>query len=163
MTEARDEIERWARLAADAADDKKAVDTLIIDVGDVLSVSELFVITSGTNPRQVHAIVDGIKEEITVADGPKPLRVEGREEREWVLMDYGPFVVHVFVQEQRDFYQLEKLWGDCPRLDWRPAQPEPAVSPDASVTRDSGSAADTFPSGLGVLESESLRARGTGV
>lgn len=117
------EIERWARMAADAADDKKAADTLILDVGEVFTVSDYFVITSGSNPRQVHAIVDGIEEHITEAGGPKPVRVEGKEEREWVLMDYGPFVVHVFLQEQRDFYQLERLWGDRPRLDWQPSTP----------------------------------------
>lgn len=117
------EIERWARMAADAADDKKAADTLILDVGEVFTVSDYFVITSGSNPRQVHAIVDGIEEDITEAGGPKPVRVEGKEEREWVLMDYGPFVVHVFLQEQRDFYQLERLWGDRPRLDWQPSTP----------------------------------------
>lgn len=114
------DIERWTRLAADAADDKKAAATLIIDVGDVFAVSDYFVITSGSNPRQVHAIVDAVEEKLTAAGGPKPVRVEGKEEREWVLMDYGPFVVHVFHQEQRDFYQLEKLWGDRPRLDWEP-------------------------------------------
>ena len=117
------EIERWARMAADAADDKKAADTLILDVGEVFTVSDYFVITSGSNPRQVHAIVDGIEELITAAGGPKPVRVEGKEERECVLMDYGPFAVHVFLQEQRDFYQLERLWGDRPRLDWQPSTP----------------------------------------
>lgn len=118
-----DDIERWVRLAADGADDRKATDTIIVDVGDVFSVSDFFVITSGSNPRQVHAIVDSVEEKLTAAGGPKPVRVEGKEEREWVLMDYGPFVVHVFVQEQRDFYQLERLWGDRPRLDWQPASP----------------------------------------
>ena len=123
VTTTTDEIQRWTRLAADAADDKKATETLIVDVGEVLSVSDYFVITSGSNPRQVHAIVDGIEEKISSAGGPKPARVEGKDEREWVLMDYGAFVVHVFVQEKRDFYQLERLWGDCPRLDWQPAAP----------------------------------------
>jgi ribosome-associated protein len=115
-----DEIRRWTKLAAIAADDKKADDTIIIDVGDVFAVSDYFVITSGSNPRQVHAIVDGIEERIAVDGGPKPVRIEGKEEREWVLMDYGAFVVHVFVREQRDFYQLEKLWGDRPRVEWTP-------------------------------------------
>jgi ribosome-associated protein len=119
---ASDDLEHWVRRAADAADDKKADDTIIIDVGEVFSVSDFFLITSGSNPRQVHAIVDGIEEDLTNAGGPKPVRVEGKEDRSWVLMDYGAFVVHVFHQEQRDFYQLEKLWGDRPRLDWKPAR-----------------------------------------
>lgn len=115
-------IRHWARAAAIAADDKKAADTLVIDVGDVFAVSDYFVITSGTNPRQVAAIVDGIEEDLKLAGGPSPVRIEGAEEREWVLMDYGAFVVHVFHQDQRDFYQLERLWGDRPRLDWAPAE-----------------------------------------
>jgi ribosome-associated protein len=120
VSEPDDEIRQWARLAATAADEKKAHDTIIIDVGEVFSVSDFFVITSGSNPRQVHAIVDGIEERLSADGGPKPRQVEGNEEREWVLMDYGSFVVHVFRQEQRDFYQLEKLWGDRPRLEWQP-------------------------------------------
>lgn len=120
MTDSTDEIQQWVRLAAAAADDKKAADVVIIDVGDVFSVSDYFVVASGSNPRQVHAVVDAVEEHITLAGGPKPVRIEGKEDREWVLMDYGPFVVHVFHQEQRDFYQLEKLWGDRPRLDWEP-------------------------------------------
>ena len=120
MSSTTDEIQQWVKLAAAAADDKKADDVIIIDVGDVFAVSDYFLIASGSNPRQVHAIVDGIEEQLTSAGGPKPVRVEGKEEREWVLMDYGAFVVHVFHQEQRDFYQLEKLWGDRPRVEWEP-------------------------------------------
>lgn len=120
MNSPTDEIQQWVKLAAAAADDKKADDVIIIDVGDVLSVSDYFLIASGSNPRQVHAIVDGVEERLTREGGPKPVRVEGQEDREWVLMDYGPFVVHVFRQEQRDFYQLEKLWGDRPRVEWEP-------------------------------------------
>lgn len=128
MTEAIDDITPWVQLAAGAADDKKALDTIIIDVGDVFAVSDYFVVTSGSNPRQVNAIVDGIEEELTRAGGPKPVRVEGKDEREWVLMDFGAFVVHIFHQEQRDFYQLEKLWGDRPRVEWEPLR----TAPDAS-------------------------------
>ena len=116
------DIEAWARAAALAADDKKAEDTIVIDVGDVFAVSDFFVITSGTNPRQVAAIVEGVEDDLKRAGGPSPVRIEGAEEREWVLMDYGAFVVHVFHQEQRDFYQLERLWSDRPRLDWAPAE-----------------------------------------
>jgi len=120
-----DDLLRFVRLAAAAADDKKAADPLIIDVGDVFSVSDYFVIASGSSPRQVHAITDAVEEEIKKAGGPGPLRVEGAESREWVLLDYGPFVVHVFRQDQRDFYQLERLWGDRPRVAWNPLRPRP--------------------------------------
>ena len=118
MSRSSEDHLRWARLAAAVADDRKAIDTLIIDVGDVLAVTDHFVITSAANPRQVNAVVDAIEHEVKLAGGPSPLRVEGKEEREWVLMDYGAFVVHVFGSEQRGFYQLERLWGDRPRLDW---------------------------------------------
>ena len=122
MTEA-DELLRLVRVAAAAADDKKADETLIVDVGDVFAVSDYFVITSGSNPRQVHAIADAVEEEVKNAGGPGPVRVEGLDQREWVLMDYGAFVVHVFHREQRDFYQLGRLWGDRPRVEWEPMNP----------------------------------------
>jgi len=115
-----DELVHWARRAAAAADDMKATETMIIDVGEVFAVSDYFVISSGSNPRQVHAIVDSVEETLQRLGGPSPVRVEGAEEREWVLMDYGGFVVHVFQQEKRDFYQLERLWGDRPRVSWEP-------------------------------------------
>ena len=118
-----DELLRLVRVAAAAADDKKADETLIIDVGDVFAVSDYFVITSGSNPRQVNAIADAVEEEVKNAGGPGPVRVEGLDQREWVLMDYGAFVVHVFHREQRDFYQLERLWGDRPRVEWEQMNP----------------------------------------
>lgn len=122
MNEA-DELLRLVRVAAAAADDRKADETLIVDVGDVFAVSDYFVITSGSNPRQVHAISGAVEEEVRNAGGPGPVRVEGLDQREWVLMDYGAFVVHVFHREQRDFYQLERLWGDRPRVEWEPMSP----------------------------------------
>ena len=112
---------RWAMAAAAAADERKGVDTVVIDVGDVLVVTDLFVITHGNNARQVRAIAEGVEEALKAAGGPPPLRMEGADDRQWVLLDYGPFVVHVFDAERRDLYQLERLWGDCPLLDWRAA------------------------------------------
>jgi ribosome-associated protein len=114
-TNARD----WSLLAARAADDKLGLDTVVIDVGDVLAVTDAFVITTGSGPRQVKAIVDEVERRIAESGGPRPLRVEGLQALEWALLDYGPFVVHVFDAEQRDFYQLDRLWGDRPRLDWK--------------------------------------------
>jgi ribosome-associated protein len=118
-TPAPDGTRDWAVLAARAADDKLGVDTVVLDVGDVLAVTDLFVITNGSNARQVKAIVDEVERKIAEAGGPRPLRVEGLDTLEWVLLDYGPFVVHVFDAEQRSFYRLERLWGDRPRLDWK--------------------------------------------
>jgi len=114
-------VNKWTVVAARAADDKKAVDTIIIDVGDVLAITDHFVITSGTNSRQVKAISDAVEEEVRLAGGPSPRRVEGADSREWILLDYGEFVVHVFSAEQREFYQLERLWGDRPLVDWKAA------------------------------------------
>lgn len=108
-----------AIVAARAADAGLGSDTLLIDVGPVLAVTDWFVITSGENVRQVKAIVDDIEEQVGEQCGRKPVRVEGLDALEWVLLDYGAFVVHVFVAEQRAFYKLERLWSDCPRVDFR--------------------------------------------
>ena len=113
-----DPSERWAVLAAQAAASKKALDPIVLAVGDVLSITDFFVIVSGTNPRQVRTIADEIEQQIRDAGGPSPLRVEGLDDLHWVLVDYGEFVVHVFLQETRDYYELERLWSDVPRVEW---------------------------------------------
>ena len=104
----------WIDIAVNAISDKKGHDTLIIDVGDVLGISDNFIITSGMNSRQVRALVEEIETQITNKCGPKPLRIEGNNDYLWVLMDYGDFVVHVFHTDERDHYKLEKLWADMP-------------------------------------------------
>lgn len=104
----------WIDIAVDAITDKKGHETLIIDVGDVLGISDNFIITSGTNSRQVRALVEEIEAQITYKSGPKPLRIEGNNDYRWVLMDYGDFVVHVFHTDEREHYKLEKLWADMP-------------------------------------------------
>jgi len=113
--------DRWAVLAAHAASSKKAVDPVLLDVGDVLSITDSFVIVSGTNPRQVRTIADEIEEQVRAAGGPSPLRIEGLDDLHWVLVDYGEFVVHVFLQETREYYELERLWSDVPRIEWESA------------------------------------------
>ena len=120
MTISSDHL-RWVLEAARAADAKKAVDTIIIDVGEVLAVTDHFVVTNGTNARQVKAIAEGVEKDLKDAGGPAPVRIEGADGRQWVLLDYGGFVVHVFDSELRDFYSLERLWGDRPRVDWQAA------------------------------------------
>ncbi len=106
--------------AARAADDKGGTDTVVLRVGDVLGITELFVITGASNPRLVKAVVEEIEAQVAVDGGPRPLRVEGFEDSRWVLMDYGDWVAHVFLEEARAFYDLERLWADVPRLDWSP-------------------------------------------
>lgn len=92
---------------------------MVVDVGAVLAITDRFVITSGRNTRQVRAIAEEIQERVADAGGPKPIRVEGRDEYRWLLMDYGDFIVHVFDEESRNYYELERLWSDQPRVDWQ--------------------------------------------
>ena len=111
----------WARRAARAADDTLGRAPVGIEVGDVLAITDFFVISGGGTVRQVRAIADEVEEQLTLLDGPKPVRVEGRDDYRWVLMDFGGFVVHLLDEEARVFYDLERLWSDCPRLEWQPA------------------------------------------
>lgn len=100
-----------------AAEDKQAHDTVAFLVGEVLGITDWFLITSASNTRQVRAIVENIEEQLTLAGGPKPRQIEGLDTLDWVLMDFGSFVVHVFADETRAFYDLERLWRDVPRLE----------------------------------------------
>jgi ribosome-associated protein len=108
----------WPVLAARAAASKSGVDTVVLHVGDVLAITECFVITSGSNTRQVRTIVEEVERRLTELGGPKPLRIEGLDDLRWVLMDFGDFVVHVFLDETRTYYELERLWRDVPRVEW---------------------------------------------
>jgi len=113
-----DETTRWAIAAARAADEKKGEDTVVLTVGEVLAITEYFVITHGTNRRQVRTIAEEVERTLTELGGPKPLRLEGLDDLTWVLMDYGDFVVHVFDEDARRYYELERLWSDVPIVDW---------------------------------------------
>lgn len=108
-----------ARIAARAADEKTATDTVVLEVGEVLGIAEAFVITSAGNERLVRTIAEEIERQVKEAGGPGPLRVEGMSDARWVLMDYGDIVVHVFLEEARRYYDLERLWSDAPRFDWQ--------------------------------------------
>jgi ribosome-associated protein len=114
-------VEDWAKRAARAAADKKADDPVVLDVGAVLAITDYFVIVSGANMRQVRTIAEAVEEELTVSGGPKPLQVEGLDQLSWVLIDYGDLVVHVFLDETRRYYELERLWSDVPRVAWADA------------------------------------------
>ena len=118
----RDEVREWALVAARAAASKGGAETLILEIGRVLAITDAFVLTSGSNHRQVEAIAEEVEDRLKVVSGIAPLRIEGREHREWVLLDYGDFVVHVFLEETRRYYDLERLWADAPRLEWEPAR-----------------------------------------
>jgi ribosome-associated protein len=91
-------------------------------------ITDSFVITSAPNDRLVRTIAEEVERRVKEAGGPAPLRVEGLREAEWVLLDYGDFVVHVFLEETRRFYDLERLWADAPRVEWEEAMPALAAS-----------------------------------
>ncbi len=107
-----------AVLAARTADDKKGDDVVILDVGDVLAIAGWFVIVSASNPRLVESLAEDIERAAKAELGVTPVRMEGHREKQWILIDYGDVVVHVFLKEMRDFYEIERLYGDVPRLDW---------------------------------------------
>lgn len=104
--------------AARAASTKTSAPTVVLHVAALLGVTDAFVITSGTSARQVRAIADEVKGVIRGAGGPRPARVEGLDDARWVLLDYGDFVVHVFLEEARSYYDLERLWSDAPLVRW---------------------------------------------
>jgi ribosome-associated protein len=108
----------WVRTAAAAAASKTDDPTVVLDVGEVLSITSWFVVTSGGNPRQVKTIAEEVERQVADGGGPRPVRIEGLDTLQWVLMDYGDFVVHVFHEDARRYYELERLWSDVPRLDW---------------------------------------------
>jgi ribosome-associated protein len=99
-----------------AAEDKKAVDLVVLDLRKAAGFTDFFVIASGTNTRQVRAIADGVLERLA-DEGVKPAHVEGYDRSEWILLDYFDFIVHVFAPETRVFYDLERLWGSAERIE----------------------------------------------
>ncbi|HTN99104.1 MAG TPA: ribosome silencing factor [Microthrixaceae bacterium] len=110
-----------ALTAARAADSKGGTEILVIDVGDVLAICDYFVVVTAANSPQVKAIVDHIEERTGEELDDKPRAIEGAGGRHWVLMDYGSVVVHVFLAEDRDYYRIERLYSDSPKVDWAEA------------------------------------------
>ena len=107
------DIASKVRSAVAAADDRKAVDLKVLHLEKVTDFTDYFLICSGTNERQVQAIADGIEERLK-KEGSAPLHVEGHRTGQWVLLDYADLVVHVFLEERRGFYGLERLWSHAP-------------------------------------------------
>jgi ribosome-associated protein len=98
-----------------AASDKKALDLVVLDLREIASFTDYFIIASGTNVRQVQAIADEVSEQLK-KQGTRAARIEGYKTAEWVLVDYGDFIVHVFEDKARQFYDLERLWRDAARV-----------------------------------------------
>ncbi|HEX8734278.1 MAG TPA: ribosome silencing factor [Pyrinomonadaceae bacterium] len=111
------ELDENIRLAINCANDKKAVNTVVLDLREIASFTEFFVITSGTNQRQVQAIADEIQEQLKKQLDSRPIRIEGYNTAEWILLDYGDFIAHVFDQKSREFYDLERLWRDAKKVE----------------------------------------------
>ncbi|MET7423081.1 ribosome silencing factor [Dactylosporangium sp. NPDC005555] len=108
-----------ALTAAQAAADKKAEDIVVLDVADRMAITDAFVVTSAPNERQVMAIVDAIEERLAqLPEKAKPVRREGERGGRWVLLDYVDIVVHVQHTEEREFYSLDRLWKDCPVIEF---------------------------------------------
>lgn len=111
-------------MAADAIFSKKGIDIALLDVEELFVLSDVFVIATGTSRTHVQSLADHVEEQLKVDAGLKPLRSEGRSEAEWVLMDYGDIVVHLFQGHSREFYGLERLWADSEQIEWS----EPVVA-----------------------------------
>ena len=126
-----DDSVELAVAAAQVADAKKATDVLVLDVGDVLSITGYFVVASASNPRLVRTVAEEIEEALKERFGRSPVRTEGQREQQWILVDYGDVVVHVFHETQREFYAIERLYGDVPRIRWQGDEPE-----DSSLSSD---------------------------
>lgn len=105
------------KLAVQVCLAKKAEDLCVLNLSELSSFTDYFLVMHGNSSRQNAAIAEGIESELKKA-GTRPLSIEGRETEEWILLDYGFFVVHVFSPKAREHYSLEKLWGDAPRLDY---------------------------------------------
>ena len=103
--------------AVDAALDKKAVDVVVLDLRKAGGFTDYFVICTGTNPRQINAIADGVEDTLRKDFGERPALAEGVHKSEWILLDYFNFIVHIFSRDCRAFYDLERLWGNADRIE----------------------------------------------
>lgn len=114
------ELDERITTALQAAADKKALDLVVLDLREIASFTDFFVLASGANERQVQAIADEVLERLK-KNGNPAARVEGRRTAEWILLDYGDFIVHVFADKARKFYDLERLWREARRMELPPA------------------------------------------
>jgi len=108
-------LPREVKISLEASQAKKGEDLIVLDLRGISSFTDFFVIMHGNSPRQNIALYEGIEQELK-KENIKPLSVEGKKHAEWVLMDYGNFIVHVFSRKAREYYSLEKLWGDASKL-----------------------------------------------
>lgn len=120
-----EQSEDLGRRAADAIFSKKGVDIVLLDVEDLFVLSDVFVIATGTSRPHVQALAEGVEDRLREDFQLKPLRSEGKAEAEWILLDYGDIIVHLFQASAREYYGLERLWADAPKVKWdEPAEAE---------------------------------------
>lgn len=117
--------------AAQGGADLLARDIRVLEVGDVIAITDWFVVMSGSSTRQVRRVVDAVEAAVKDAGGAGALRVEGLDDASWVLQDFGEFVVHVFLDETREFYDIERLWSDVPSLSYVDADAPAGAADDA--------------------------------
>ena len=132
-----DSIESRVRLAVAAALDKKAFDLNVLSVGDLTSIADYFILASASNERQAAAIADAVQESLREKMKVKPLLVEGTTPGRWVLLDYGDFIFHIFTEDTRRFYGLERLWGDAPNMTAEFTGEERAETPPRALKKTS--------------------------
>ncbi|MBT1160880.1 MULTISPECIES: ribosome silencing factor [Bifidobacterium] len=113
------------RIAAEAADRLKATDIVAYDVSDLLGITDLMLVATASNERQVLAVAQEVEKDLYLkCDKRQPRSREGLTEAQWVLLDYGDYIIHVMHEEAREFYRLDRLWRDCPTIDLELAHPE---------------------------------------
>jgi ribosome-associated protein len=118
LTALAPDASRRATIAAQAAADKKGTEIVVLDVGEIISITEMFVLVSATNPRQVKTIAEEVEVALKASGSVGPRAIEGLDDATWVLMDFGDLIVHVFQAETRDYYDLDRLWADAPVVAW---------------------------------------------
>jgi ribosome-associated protein len=111
------DLDETVKLAIASASEKKAFGITALDLREIASFTEFFIICSGANVRQVQAISDGINKELKKQLNSRPIRLEGYRTGEWILLDYGDFIVHIFEKDAREFYDLERLWRDAKKVE----------------------------------------------
>ena len=116
MTHEIQYVKEMVTAAAAAAAGKQASDIIVLEVYDIINITDYFLICTGKNDKQTKAIADEVRTTVRELGG-KPLRSAGEDLGDWILIDYGDFVIHIFTEEKREYYQLERLWSDAPQLD----------------------------------------------
>jgi ribosome-associated protein len=134
MTNAPKDVREMLKIAVQAADGKGATTPVALEVSEHFALADVFLVVSGAVERNVQSISDGIEDALNDS-GVRTIRREGRESGRWVLLDFGDLIVHVFHHEERDFYQIERLWQDCPVIEVSEMVKEAA---DLRATRGDG-------------------------